>query len=193
MGSGSRLFAPPRNDDRMAVGETPMQLSDRITGPFLVAPRRARRLWRLAAAAGAGPADRARTSSRWWSAIGLALCGVMIALGDRAALRGGGRGRPRTPTRTPIPESERHHGPLYGLRALIPPALLIFYVLVVERLGFVPTAAIIVLVAALALGASWRARRAARADRAAARPSRLLQAAAGAACPPASCRCRGDR
>mgnify|MGYP003352564909 CR=1 FL=1 len=34
-------------------------------------------------------------------------------------------------------------GPLYKLRVLIPPALLLFYVLASERLGFLPTAAVI--------------------------------------------------
>lgn len=45
---------------------------------------------------------------------------------------------------------------LKSLLALLPPALLIFYVLVVERLGFLPTAAMLVGTTALALGASWR-------------------------------------
>ena len=44
-------------------------------------------------------------------------------------------------------------GKLYGLRALLPPALLLFYVLVADRLGFVPTAGLIVLVTSTALGA----------------------------------------
>src|SRR5919201_1234740 len=43
-----------------------------------------------------------------------------------------------------------------GLKALVPPALLLFYVLVVERLGFLPTAAVMVLVTSLALGARLR-------------------------------------
>ena len=36
---------------------------------------------------------------------------------------------------------------------LLPPALLVFYVLAVDKLGFLPTAAIIVLTTSLALGA----------------------------------------
>jgi putative tricarboxylic transport membrane protein len=43
-----------------------------------------------------------------------------------------------------------------GLKALVPPALLLFYVLAVERLGFLPTAAAMVLVTSLALGARLR-------------------------------------
>jgi putative tricarboxylic transport membrane protein len=42
---------------------------------------------------------------------------------------------------------------LYPLRVLIPPALLLFYAVAAEPLGFVPTAAIIVFAAAAALGA----------------------------------------
>lgn len=45
---------------------------------------------------------------------------------------------------------------LKSLLALLPPGLLIFYVLAVERLGFLPTAALVVGTTALALGASWR-------------------------------------
>ena len=39
---------------------------------------------------------------------------------------------------------------------LIPPALLFFYFFVVDRLGFLPTAAVIVLITSLALGARPR-------------------------------------
>ena len=42
---------------------------------------------------------------------------------------------------------------VYKLRVLIPPALIVFYVLAVDRLGFVPTAAIMVMVVSLTLGA----------------------------------------
>ncbi len=40
--------------------------------------------------------------------------------------------------------------------ALVPPGLLLFYVLAVDRLGFLVTAAAIVLMASLALGARLR-------------------------------------
>ena len=43
-----------------------------------------------------------------------------------------------------------------GLRALVPPALLLFYAAAVDRIGFLPTAAVVVLVASLALGARLR-------------------------------------
>jgi putative tricarboxylic transport membrane protein len=42
------------------------------------------------------------------------------------------------------------------LRALLPPALLVLYVLAAEPLGFIITAAIIIAISAFALGASWR-------------------------------------
>ncbi|MDB5375067.1 MAG: tripartite tricarboxylate transporter TctB [Belnapia sp.] len=41
----------------------------------------------------------------------------------------------------------------YGLRVLVPPALLLFYMFAVESLGFLLTAAAMVLVGAYALGA----------------------------------------
>ena len=47
-------------------------------------------------------------------------------------------------------------GRLYGLRALLPPALLLFYVVVADRLGFIITAALIVYITSSALGARWK-------------------------------------
>jgi putative tricarboxylic transport membrane protein len=93
--------------------------------------------------------------------FGLCLCGVLIALGigrrfeaeaeeDLAAVED--RAAQEDPA---APPPARRH-PLHGLRALLPPALLLFYVLAVERLGFFLTAAAIILVASLALGARLR-------------------------------------
>ena len=45
---------------------------------------------------------------------------------------------------------------LYNLRIFIPPALLILYALVVDKVGFFVTAAGIILIAALAFGARPR-------------------------------------
>jgi putative tricarboxylic transport membrane protein len=39
---------------------------------------------------------------------------------------------------------------------LVPPLLLVFYYVAVDRLGFLPTASAIVLCASLALGGNWR-------------------------------------
>jgi putative tricarboxylic transport membrane protein len=47
-------------------------------------------------------------------------------------------------------------GELGGLKALLPPALLVFYVFAVDTLGFLPTAAVMVFAAALALKAPLR-------------------------------------
>lgn len=91
---------------------------------------------------------------------GLFLCGVLIALGagrryeeeiaaDVAAHAAAQVGSAAAPP--PVPG-----GRLLALRVLIPPALLVFYALAVESLGFVPTAAIIALTLCRALGAPWR-------------------------------------
>jgi len=83
--------------------------------------------------------------------IGLVICGAMIALGigrtfedeaeaDLAAIEGGAA----------APEETR---PLYRLRVLLPPGLLLFYVFAVERIGFIATAAVLIFVSSMALGA----------------------------------------
>jgi len=83
--------------------------------------------------------------------IGLVICGAMIALGigrsfedeaeaDLAAIEGGAA----------APEETR---PLYRLRVLLPPGLLLFYVFAVERIGFIATAGILIFISSLALGA----------------------------------------
>jgi putative tricarboxylic transport membrane protein len=74
---------------------------------------------------------------------GLVLCGVLIAFGIGQAFE--------------APEADAEGAPRFaGLRALLPPALLVFYVLTVDRLGFLPTAAAMVLATALTFGARWR-------------------------------------
>ena len=75
---------------------------------------------------------------------GLVLCGVLIALGI-----GQGFEAPE-PADAPPPPS------FPWLRVLVPPGLLVFYVLAVERLGFLLTAALMVFATALALGARPR-------------------------------------
>jgi putative tricarboxylic transport membrane protein len=47
-------------------------------------------------------------------------------------------------------------GWLHGLRALLPPALLLFYVVAADFLGFFITAALIVYATSTALGAKWK-------------------------------------
>ena len=131
-----------------------MRLSDRLTGSVLVA------LGALAAYGGSRlpPVPGQQVGPNVFPmviGIGLALCGLMIAFrigqtfeeeaeADLGRLEG-----------VPQEEAKKPHG-LFGLRVLLPPALLLFYVLAVERIGFVPTAALIVLVMALAFGAKLR-------------------------------------
>ena len=109
---------------------------------------------------------------------GLVLCGVMIALdigrkfedeaeADLATIEGGAA----------APEETR---PLYRLRVLLPPALLLFYVFAVERIGFIPTAAIVIFAVIAGARRAAAARHSARDPRTDRRASSLLQAPARA-------------
>jgi putative tricarboxylic transport membrane protein len=82
---------------------------------------------------------------------GLILCGLLIAFGIGESFEK--EAEADLVAHSDAPAEPPRQGMLWGLRALIPPALLLFYVLVSEGLGFVPTAAMMVLVMALALGA----------------------------------------
>src|SRR5947199_7122343 len=82
---------------------------------------------------------------------GLALCGLAIAFGighsfeeeeEIIPLEGG--------------EAAAPAARFYGLRGLLPPALLLFYVMAADRLGFIITAALIVYATSTALGARWK-------------------------------------
>jgi putative tricarboxylic transport membrane protein len=130
-----------------------MQLSDRVTGLFMVA------LGGLAAYGGSRlpPVPGQQIGPNVFPmvvGIGLVICGGMIALGV-------GRGYEEEAEAdlakiTGLDEAataEAAHGWWTGLRVLVPPGLLIFYVLAVDKLGFLPTAALIVLTTAMALGA----------------------------------------
>ena len=133
-----------------------MHLPDRVTGLFMVA------LGGLAAYGGSRlpPVPGQQIGPNVFPlvvGIGLAICGAMIAFGvgrhyeeeaeaDLAKISG------RITTETADAPSHWWR----GLKALVPPALLIFYVLAVDRMGFLPTAAMIVLAASLALGARLR-------------------------------------
>jgi putative tricarboxylic transport membrane protein len=82
---------------------------------------------------------------------GLVVCGALVAFGVGRSFE------------APPDEEAEAEPPLLsaatllrGLRVLLPPALLLFYVLAVERLGFLPTAALIVLAVSLALGGGLR-------------------------------------
>ena len=122
-----------------------MHLSDRVTGTVLVVLGGTAALMgsRLPAVPGqdVGPA-----AFPMLIGIGLVICGGLIILGVGRSFE--------------APEGEPDAGPgplrLGGLRALVPAVLLLFYVLASERLGFLPTAAIMVLVTAVVLGARLR-------------------------------------
>ncbi|MBP0466173.1 tripartite tricarboxylate transporter TctB family protein [Roseomonas sp. PWR1] len=127
-----------------------MHLSDRVTGLFL-AVLGALAFWggsRLPAVPGqdVGPAVFPMVVGG-----GLVLCGVLIAIGI-------GRSFEEAEVE-PVEAHEglaRHLGDRRALAAFVPPALLLFYALASETLGFLPTAFVMVLLAALSLGASLR-------------------------------------
>jgi putative tricarboxylic transport membrane protein len=130
-----------------------MRLPDSITGSFLVV---------LGAAAAYGgyllpPVPGQPVGPNVFPLVigcGLALCGLAIVFGigrsfeEEEALVPMENGQAAAP---PPPPSK-----LYGLRALLPPALLLFYVSAADRLGFIITAAIMVYITSTALGARWK-------------------------------------
>jgi putative tricarboxylic transport membrane protein len=131
-----------------------MQLSDRVTGGFLVV------LGSLAAFGGSRlpPVPGQPVGPNVFPmvvGVGLALCGALIVLRighsfeDDAVVQLSPDDPFYEPPKPPTTW-------LYGLRALIPPALLIFYAYAVETLGFIPMAAIVAFVTSIALGASLR-------------------------------------
>lgn len=127
-----------------------MHLSDRVTGMFLVVLG-ALAYWggsRLPAVPGqdVGPAAFPMVIG-----AGLVLCGLLIAFGI------GHTFEVEEPGESPqAPGLAQRLGRMEWLAAFLPPALLIFYVIAAEALGFLLTAAVMLLVCARALGASWR-------------------------------------
>lgn len=118
-----------------------MQVTDRITGGVLVALGAAAAWFgsRLPAVPGqdVGPAVFPMLIG-----FGLIGCGALIALGIGQSFEAP---EPVEPSSAPKPR-------LGAIGVIIPPALLIFYVMASETLGFLLTAAVMVLVAGLALG-----------------------------------------
>ena len=132
-----------------------MHLSDRVTGLFLVA------LGGLAAYGGSRlpPVPGQQIGPEVFPmvvGISLAICGGLIAAGVGRRFEDDAEAefaRVAAPIEDPgAPEPSRWR----GLRVLIPPALLLFYAKGVDYLGFLPTAAAIVLVTSIALGARLR-------------------------------------
>ena len=124
-----------------------MRLPDRVTGLFLVGLGAASAYggWQLPPVPGqpVGPNVFPLVIG-----TGLALCGLAIAFGIGHSFEEEEEIVPLEGGKGPAPR-----GKLYGLRALLPPALLLFYVLVADRLGFILTAGLIVFVTSTALGA----------------------------------------
>lgn len=85
--------------------------------------------------------------------VGLLVCGALIALGVGRTFEDEAEAELAAITEA-VPEPPR--GRLFGLRTLIPPALLLVYAGFVEQIGFILTAAAMTLVLSRALGASWR-------------------------------------
>jgi len=127
-----------------------MRLPDRVTGLFLVG---------LGVAAAYGgwqlpPVPGQPVGPNVFPLVigtGLALCGLAIAFGIGRSFEEEEEIVPYEGGEAPAPR-----GKLYGLRALLPPALLLLYVAVADRVGFILTAAIIVFVTSTALGARWK-------------------------------------
>jgi len=135
-----------------------MQLSDRVTGLFLVA------VGGLAAYGGSRlpPVPGQQIGPEVFPmvvGIGLAVCGALIAANvgrryEEEAEADLARISTHLEDEPGIAETTRSRW--VEFKALIPPALLLFYFFVVDDLGFLPTGAFVVLVAALALGARLR-------------------------------------
>ncbi len=126
-----------------------MHLSDRVTGLFL-ALLGAMSFWggsRLPAVPGqdVGPAAFPMVIG-----AGLVLCGVMIAAGIGHSFEA-----PEQDEDDQAPGLAQWLGGAGWLAAFLPPVLLIFYVIAANTLGFLLTAAVILVVTARALGASW--------------------------------------
>lgn len=131
-----------------------MRLSDRLTGSVLVG------LGALAAYGGSRlpPVPGQQVGPNVFPmviGVGLAACGLMIAFGIGHTFEEEAEADLGTLEGLPQEEAKKPHG-LHGLLVLLPPALLLFYMFAVERLGFIVTAALIVLIAALAFGAKLR-------------------------------------
>jgi putative tricarboxylic transport membrane protein len=131
-----------------------MQFSDRATGLFLVA------LGGLAAYGGSRlpPVPGQQVGPNIFPlviGIGLCLCGVLIALGVGHSFEEEAEADLAAHS-DPVEDAPQRAGWWRGLMALIPPGLLLFYVLTVDRLGFALTAGLMVLTASVALGARPR-------------------------------------
>jgi putative tricarboxylic transport membrane protein len=129
-----------------------MRLSDRTTGSFVVALGALSAFFgsRLPPIAGQqiGPDVFPLVVG-----IGLCICGMLVVCGVGRAYEDEAEAVTASHGDT---QEQTHSGIVAGLRVLLPPALLLFYVVGVNWLGFIPTAALIVLVVSMALGGCLR-------------------------------------
>ncbi|HEX8166700.1 MAG TPA: tripartite tricarboxylate transporter TctB family protein [Beijerinckiaceae bacterium] len=89
--------------------------------------------------------------------VGLCLCGLAIAFGIGHTFEEEAEADVIAHSEGPTEEEIiAAKGPLYKLRILIPPALLLFYVFTVDFLGFYVTTAAMILIAASVFGAKPR-------------------------------------
>jgi putative tricarboxylic transport membrane protein len=127
-----------------------MHLSDRVTGGFLVLLG-ALAFWGGSRLPGVPGQDVGPAVFPMVIGAGLVICGTLIALGIGRSFEA-----PEPDDTQATPGLAGMLGRFAPLAAMVPPALLIFYMLAAERLGFLLTASAMVLACALALGASWR-------------------------------------
>jgi putative tricarboxylic transport membrane protein len=132
-----------------------MQLSDRITG-LVLASLGAVAAWhasKLPPIPGQqiGPAVFPTVIG-----VGLCICGLLIALRVGRSFEDAAEADLASHQDAPAEPMQGMFGLPVGLNALVPIILLVFYVLAVEKLGFIPVAAIIIGLAALVLRAPPR-------------------------------------
>jgi len=126
-----------------------MHLSDRVTGLFL-ALLGSLAFWGGSLLPAVPGQDVGPAAFPMVIGGGLVLCGVMIAAGIGRSFEAA---EPEEDDQAP--GLARHLGRQGWLAAFLPPVLLIFYVLAADTLGFLLTAAVMLLIATRALGASW--------------------------------------
>jgi putative tricarboxylic transport membrane protein len=133
-----------------------MRLPDRITGLLIFG------LGAVAAYAGSRlpPVPGQRIGPNVFPlviGVSLCLCGLMIAFRIGHSFEEEAEADLAAHSNLPTEEQVlAAHGPLYKLRVLIPPALLIFYAMAADRLGFYVTTALMIVTAALVFGARPR-------------------------------------
>jgi putative tricarboxylic transport membrane protein len=127
-----------------------LQLSDRITGSCLAALG-AVTVYGASLQPSAPGQDVGPGVFPTIIGLGLVGCGAMVALGVGHSFEAPDDVIPAEPGQA-VPQPPSHA----GLRAFLPPLLLIFYVLAAEPLGFVPTAFVMAAAVAFAMGASAR-------------------------------------